>query len=305
MRIRSSRYCLSWLLLLMLSGLAMVFCSQQQTREELRIMTFNIRYGTADDGENSWPYRQSHLIDVIKRYHPDILGVQEALEFQIVAIAAAFPNWRVFGLGRYHGVDLPDRPHENRSGESCKIFYDTTKFQLMDHGTFWHSETPEIPGSMTWSNSLPRITTWGMFETSKTQKRFLVMNTHYHWGEPYVTNTSNLIMKRWLEIGREFPAILMGDFNLAPGSWTHRLFCGEADSVSFDQHFFDPWVRLGKSERGAGTYHGFKGDRSGNRIDWILLTADFRIKNIQIIHDNFQGKYPSDHFPVLAMVQLK
>ncbi|RQV98064.1 MAG: endonuclease, partial [Calditrichaeota bacterium] len=100
-------------------------------------MTFNIRYGTAEDGENSWEKRKSLLIEMLKKYRPDILGTQESLDFQIEEIKADFPKWAVFGIGRYHGIDLPERPHESMSGESCRIFYDSTKFVLLKEGTFW------------------------------------------------------------------------------------------------------------------------------------------------------------------------
>lgn len=268
-------------------------------------MTFNIRYGTADDGENSWQFRKDMLIETLKRYQPDILGIQEALDFQIEEIKVAFPNWRVFGVGRYHGIDLPDRPHESMSGESCRIFYDITKFSLVDEGTFWHSDTPEIAGSMTWGNSLPRITTWGIFQSKNNQNKFFVMNTHYHWDEPYVTNASKLIIQKQLEIGGNLPTILTGDFNLSPDSESHAFFCGTKEIAGLQGRFIDAWFAKKRSEQDAGTYNGFKGDQSGDRIDWILFTAEFEVKNIQIVHDHHQGRYPSDHFPVVAVLQLK
>lgn len=129
------------------------------------------------------------------------------------------------------------------------------------------------------------------------------MNTHYHWDEPYMTNTSNLIMKKWREIAVDLPSILMGDFNLSPASKTHKLFVAEIDSSSFRGNFIDPWIALHKSELNAGTFNDFKGDKNGDRIDWILVTSPFKIKDIQIIHDSFDNRYPSDHFPVLAILK--
>ena len=266
-------------------------------------MTFNIRYGTADDGVNSWQNRKPILLEVLRKHQPDILGTQEALDFQIDEIKAAFPDWEVFGVGRYAGIEVPDRPHENMGGESCRIFYDITKFKLINQGTFWHSDRPDIPGSMTWGNTLPRITTWGIFQIKKHDKKFMVMNTHYHWDEPYVTNASYLIMKKWREIAADLPSILMGDFNLPPTSKTHQLFAGKIDSANLKGSFIDPWEVLHKLENNAGTFNDFKGDKTGDRIDWILVTSQFRIKNIQIIHDSFDNRYPSDHFPVLAVLK--
>jgi len=268
-------------------------------------MTFNIRYGSADDGENSWQFRKDFLIETLKAYQPDIVGTQESLDFQIEAIKAAFPNWQVIGVGRYHGVDVPDRPHEHQDGESCRILFDTTKFSLIDEWTFWHSDTPDVPGSMTWGNTLPRVTTWGIFQTKSTNQKFLVMNTHYHWGEPYVSNTSRLLLQKVQEIAGDLPTILLGDFNLSPSSESHALFCGKTEFDGITGRFSDAWIAAAKSEKGAGTYHGFKGDRGGDRIDWMLITPELKLKDIQIIYDNRTGYYPSDHFPVVAVLRLK
>jgi endonuclease/exonuclease/phosphatase family metal-dependent hydrolase len=268
-------------------------------------MTFNIRYGTADDGENSWEFRKDFLIETLKKCQPDILGTQESLDFQIEGIKSAFPAWQVFGVGRYHGIELSDRPHENLSGESCRIFYDTTKLTLVREGTFWHSDTPDVPGSMTWGNTLPRITTWGIFQTKITNQKFVVMNTHYHWDEPYVSHTSQLIIQKQNEIAGNLPTILMGDFNLSPNSDSHAFFCGEKKLNGITGRFSDAWIAAGKSERDAGTYHGFKGDQSGDRIDWILVTPELKVKKIQIIHDHQEGRFHSDHFPVVAILRLQ
>ncbi len=283
--------------------LSVLFCCSQ-SGTELKIMTFNIRYGTASDGDNSWEHRKSILIATLKKHQPDILGTQESLDFQIEVINAAFPQWKVFGVGRYHGIELSDRPHESMSGESCKIFYDTTKFMLIEEGTFWHSDTPEIPGSMSWGNTLPRVTTWGVFQIKYRDKKFVIMNTHYHWDEPYITNASKLLIKKWIEISKNLPTILMGDFNLPPSSNTHKLFCEKIDSTGFKTSFIDLWSSLGKTESNAGTFNDFKGDKNGDRIDWILATPQFHVTDIQIIQDQINNKYPSDHFPVLTIVRL-
>ena len=295
---------MKWYLIFFFLFIFSIFFSCSQSSNELKIMTFNIRYGTANDGENSWEHRQSILIEILKKHRPDILGTQESLDFQIEEIKTAFPNWKVFGLGRYHGIELPDRPHEDMSGESCKILYDTTKFKLIDEGTFWHSDIPDVPGSMTWGNTLPRITTWGIFQIKNRDKKFVVMNTHYHWDEPYVTNTSSLIMEKWRKIAADLPTILMGDFNLPPTSDTHKLFCGESITSDLNGEFVDPWIMFEKLEQDEGTYNDFTGDKSGDRIDWILVTPRFKVNDIQIIHDNINNKYPSDHFPVVAILKL-
>ncbi len=283
--------------------LIFVECSNQQKMNEIKAMTFNIRYGTANDNTNSWEHRKLILINCLKKYRPDILGTQESLSFQIDSIKAAFPHWKAFGVGRYHNVPEPDRPHESMSGESCTILYDSTKFEIIEQGTYWHSETPDVPASITWGNTLPRITTWGIFQIKRNGKQFVLMNTHFHWDEPYVSNTTNLIMRKWREIANGRPTILMGDFNLDPTSPTHELFCGKIGEADVRGNFIDCWQMLQKPEQDAGTGHGFTGTKSQARIDWILVTPEFKVKDIHIIYDNENGRYPSDHYPVLARLQ--
>ena len=296
---------MKWILIsiLLFIGSFIMSCHNENS-ETLKVMTFNIRYGTANDDTNSWENRKTILIDCLKKYQPDILGTQESLNFQIDFIKAAFPKWQVFGVGRYHNVFEPDRPHESMDGESCKILYDTTKFELVSKGTYWHSDTPDVAGSRSWGNDLPRITTWGLFRIKKNDQQFVIMNTHFHWDEPYVTNTSHLIMRKWREIADTKPTILMGDFNLEPTSATHQLFCGKTGSKDISGNFKDCWQLLGKSEENAGTGHGFNGSKSRERIDWILVTPQFDVKSINIIYDNDNGRYPSDHYPVLAELQI-
>lgn len=166
-----------WVKIGILIPLILVFTSllscQKKDPDDMKIMTFNIRYGTATDGENSWEHRKPILIDCLNEYQPDILGIQEAHDYQVDFIKSEFPNWEAFGVGRYHGVAEPERPQESMKGESCTIFYDTTKFIKIEHGTFWHSDTPDESASITWGNKYPRITTWGILEERKNAKRFL------------------------------------------------------------------------------------------------------------------------------------
>ena len=125
------------------------YAKQKMPITEIKVMTFNVRYGTAADGPNSWEHRKSILINCLKKCNPDILGTQEPLAFQIDSIKAAFPHWKSFGVGRYHNVPAPDRPFESMDGTSCVILYDSTKFEIIKEGTYWHSDTPDIAASKT------------------------------------------------------------------------------------------------------------------------------------------------------------
>lgn len=193
------------------------------------------------------------------------------------------------GIGRYDGVET-DRVHEQKAGEHCAIFYDTRKWQVCKQDTFWLSDTPELPGSRTWGNDLPRIVTWAILESSAGAPEIAVFNTHFHWGEPVVQNSTHLLLEKIKEITSGTPTILTADFNLGPDSPTHQAFTQQGGLT-------DCWQACGHPEEGAGTYHNFSG-KGKARIDWILVSKHWQPKHIERITFNRAGRYPSDHFPV-------
>src|SRR5688500_7368624 len=125
-----------------------------QPREPLTVMTFNIRYGTAKDGENEWSKRRDMLFEVIRDGRPDLLGLQEALDFQIDEILAAVSGYAVVGVGRDDGAE---------KGEYSAILFRTERFHVAEAGTFWFSDTPTVPGSRSWGNQITRISSWARF----------------------------------------------------------------------------------------------------------------------------------------------
>ena len=118
---------------------------------KLTLMTFNLRYGTANDGEHIWENRRPIIEEMLQEYHPDILGVQEGLRFQLDQLIEVLPGYAVFGEGR-GGLDR---------SEHTAIFYNVHQLYCLEGHTFWLSETPEIPDSKSWESSLSRLTTWG------------------------------------------------------------------------------------------------------------------------------------------------
>ncbi|NLP12186.1 endonuclease/exonuclease/phosphatase family protein [bacterium] len=277
------------------------------SRTDMTVMTFNILYNShrVPSGERSWESRRPVMMDVLKKHTPDLMGTQEGLKFQTKAIKEAFANWEEFGHGVYHNILAlnPRRPYEDLDGCSCRIFYDDRKFVLLDQGTFWQSDTPDSVGSRTWGNELPRIVTWGTFQVKKGGKKFVVLNTHFHVGQPYLDNATRLLMEKWRKIAGDLPTILMGDFNSEPEWPVHEVFCGRSGPENLRGRFRDCWQMLGKSETDAGTCHHFDG-KPLQRIDWILVTPEFEVKSMDIIHDHVGNCYPSDHFPVMAKLSL-
>ena len=259
----------------------------------MHVMTFNVRYGTAEDGPNRWELRRDISIECLRRYPFDVMGTQEGLSFQLEVIKATLPHLDYVGVGRYHGVET-ERLHERKEGEHCAIFYDARKWQVCEQDTFWLSDTPQVPGSMTWGNDLPRIVTWAIFEAQMGGSNFAVFNTHFHWGEFVLQNSTRLVLDRIRELAGGLPTILMGDFNLQPDSSSYRAFTERERGG-----LVDCWPACGHSEEEGGTVHGFSGKGRG-RIDWILVSKRFEPQSVERVEFNRAGRYPSDHFPVRA-----
>jgi len=262
----------------------------------IRFMTLNLRYGTAPDGPNHWNLRKDILLDALGALDPHVMGVQECLPFQGDEISMRFPHLARLGVGRYHGVAVDDRPNESRSGEHCDVFYDTRRFLAEQCGTFWHSDTPEVPGSITWGNSLPRITTWAILRSRAGKARFAFFCTHYHGEEPCCTKATDLMIDR---IGRHaagLPCVVVGDFNLTPDNHNHARL---TDTGPRGLGLRDAWLLAGKGEQDAGTEHDKFTGTPHKRIDWILVRG---LTPVAIERSLYQrdGRFPSDHFPLVA-----
>ena len=124
-------------------------------QEPLNVMSFNIRYGTANDGPDRWELRREQLFQLLRDQLPDVIGLQEALHFQIDEIVAALPEYRMVGVGRSDG---------GQGGEYAAILYRATRLSVRQTSTFWFSDTPEIVKSNTWGAALERICTWALFD---------------------------------------------------------------------------------------------------------------------------------------------
>src|SRR4051794_4672946 len=140
--------------------------------EVIRVMTFNIRYGTADDGANHWDKRKEFLIETIKTFGPDLLGTQETLGFQRDYLAEHLPGHGVLGVGRDDGKE---------KGEMMALYYKKDRFTKLDEGHFWLSESPQTAGSKSWDSSLPRMATWVKLKDRKNEPTppILFLNTHF------------------------------------------------------------------------------------------------------------------------------
>jgi len=268
----------------------------------IRVMSFNIRYGTANDGANHWNKRKEFLLDTIHAYAPDLLGTQETLGFQKDFLAENLPGYASLGVGREDG---------KQQGEMTALFYKADRFEKIAEGHFWLSETPEVAGSKSWDSSLPRMVSYVSLKDKlhPNAPAFLFLNTHFdHRGVQARLESAKLIAAKANEIAQGQPAILTGDFNTAEGSEPYRvLFANaepatEASSPTSKTTWLDTY-RSAHPDKNSneGTFSSFKVDsQQGPRIDWIGCTQHWKVFNASIDRTARDGRTPSDHFPITA-----
>lgn len=279
---------------------ALVIAAPAKDTLSTTIVSFNIRYGTADDGLNSWPNRRDLVFKTIASYEPAIFGVQECLLDQADQLRAAFPAYQMTGAGRDDG---------KKAGEMCAVFTDTVRYEILDHGVFWLSPTPDVPGSKGWDAALPRIATWlKLHDRRCVPDTMFIFNTHFdHMGEQARLESAVVLQQHITEIAGPYAVILMGDFNSSatgsspPYQLLKRERAGQAVALR------DTWNQASREQRmrGEGTFHGFKGEATRGRIDWILSSEHWHCVDAGIDRTQENGRYPSDHFPVWAIFRLE
>lgn len=250
--------------------------------QPLRVMTFNVRLPIAQDGANQWQFRRDLAANVIARTKPDIVGTQELHKVQGDDLLARLPGYAWFGIDRRGG----------HGDEHMAIFYRHDRFRLVELGNYWLSDTPTVPGSISWGHPFPRMVTWGLFERKADGRRFYVLNTHFPYraedGEARL-KAARMIRDRIAALTPDVPVILIGDFNTEPDGAVHDLL---TESLA------DAWVASPIKKGPEATYHAYKGT-GDRRIDWIL-SRGFRAERVETIDDRRGDLYPSDHFPVVA-----
>jgi endonuclease/exonuclease/phosphatase family metal-dependent hydrolase len=306
------------------------------TSGEFKVLSFNIRYSRGNDGENSWRFRKDRVVDLIRREAPDFLGLQEAMidpdpdYDQVGYIAERLPEYDM--VVRSRNVD-PTRD------EACPIFYLRDRWELDGdrHGTYWLSDTPDVPGSKSWGNTIPRIATWAVFIEKETDRRVLIVNTHFdHQSEESRQRSAELVSRRSVGDGRRDlsenqitsdNAVIMGDFNCGESSPAVEKFHYDTHQNSSEEQLADDsylteltvnnrssynsgyldTFRIAHPETPAtssGTFGGWTGRTSSDKIDYIFTNISFEVRDAAILHDNQEGRYPSDHYPVSAILRF-
>jgi endonuclease/exonuclease/phosphatase family metal-dependent hydrolase len=253
-------------------------------------MTFNIRYGTANDGDNAWPRRQKMVCNLIRNQAPDFCGLQEALRYQIDAIRDAAPEYAEYGCGRDDG---------QAKGEYSAILYRKDRWQLVRGETLWLSDTPTQPGSATWGNSIPRIVTWGRFVEKGTDRAIFVFNTHFdHRSQPSREKSAEFITALISREAADAPVVLMGDLNAGEQNPAIKQIKRPHEEGAIT--LVDSFRVVHPDAEKVGTFNGFDGRTDGEKIDYVFVNQSIDVKSAEIIRTHRDGRYPSDHFPVSA-----
>lgn len=256
----------------------------------VKVMSFNVRYGTADDGPNHWEKRKDILVDAIKHYDPEIVGTQECLDFQADYVVEKLSGYRWFGVGREVACD----------GEHVAVLYKFQKLAPIESGNFWLSETPDIVGSISWNSACRRMVTWAHFVDLETKESFYFFNTHFdHKSEPARQGGAKVLRDRIAELPEGAPVIVTGDFNSAAEN-------SEAYTILTGAGLTDAWKTASERVGPNGTWSAFApSDESANRrIDWILTRGPIAASKCETVTFNQDGRYPSDHYPVFASLTI-
>lgn len=266
---------------------------------ELRVMTFNIRYGTAKDGENHWDKRHQFLLETIQAFDPDLLGTQETLAFQRDYLVEKLKQYDSFGVGRDDGRE---------AGEMAALFYKRDRFEKLDGGNFWLSETPDQVASKSWDSSLTRIVSWVKLRDRKDASTPIItyFNTHFdHRGAVARLKSAELLRSKVETLPIGSSVVITGDFNATDTSDPYRALldptAGKAATLIDVYRAVHP-VR----EPNESTFSGFDASKTnGSRIDWIFCSKDWDVVSAQIDHTSRDGRTPSDHFPVTGVLRRK
>ncbi|KAM0933848.1 putative endonuclease/exonuclease/phosphatase [Dioscorea sansibarensis] len=279
----------------------------------ITVMSLNLHEGEQESGSpNSWEKRRDLCLSVITSYSPTILCTQQGLKWQLDFLQQSLPGYEQFGISRKGPQDTMD--------EYCTIFYDKEKVELLEGGTFWLSESPSVPGSMSWGST--RVEPPGF--------SFQIVNTNMDEFSPRARRRSALLT--WQHIASlppSLPVVYCGGFNTQKESTTGRFLLGRSREHGVVGDMRDAWpnARVRKNLSLIRTYHGFKGDKQGAmeflklifralclcwdrqtqdlHIDWILFRGRSLVPaSCEVISDNINGLYPSSHYPIFAEFML-
>jgi endonuclease/exonuclease/phosphatase family metal-dependent hydrolase len=268
----------------------------------LNVMSFNIRHGAARDGKNHWIFRRDRVCELLNHYRPDVLGLQEALDFQMSEISATLPGYAKVGIGNLGGC----------KGLHTAIYYDAVRFFPSAEGTFWFSDTPDIPGSKGWGNIIPRTCTWARLIEKDSGQAFYFYNVHLDHLSQRSRKNSVVFLTRFIHTRPSpDPFVLTGDFNAREKSTPIEYLKGKIPlrirgkgNVFNPEPLIDTFRVRYPNDRNVVTYHGFGRLFFRFKLDYIFVPSSVRVGAAKIIQPRWKKSYPSDHFPLLTHIDL-
>ncbi|WP_249066817.1 endonuclease/exonuclease/phosphatase family protein [Halalkalibaculum roseum] len=258
-------------------------------------MSYNIKFDDTSDTVNNWDNRKERVINLIAFYEPDFIGTQEAQLHQLQDMKKGLNKYEWIGVGRADG---------RSEGEFSAIYYNTERFRLVQNSdsTIWLSESPSTP-SKSWDAALPRILTWGTFQEVESGKEIMVYNTHFdHIGDTARAKSAKLIVETVNSQSEDKPVVLTGDFNAIEGSIPYENLTAPTKGLK-DAYYETELPHVGP----LFTYDDFKvlGENERHRIDYIFVNDKVTVMRHAAISDFRDGRYPSDHLPVITDVRFK
>ena len=256
--------------------------------EEIKVISYNVRYNNPNDGKDIWENRRSTIVNLIKNENPDFLGLQEVNHAQLLFLNSNLSNYSFVGVGRDDG---------KTKGEYSPIFYNNNLFDLIKSDTFWLSSTPDKI-SVGWDASMERICTYAVFKSKTNKKNIWVFNTHFdHIGIEAREKSADLIISVINKLtGPEDYVVLTGDFNLLDDS---------KPIMNLQSNFNDTNKNLEKTDKSYGTFNNFKLNFvSKSRIDYVFEKNFKLINSRHIIVKTPEGRWASDHHPILAKLKF-
>ena len=270
-------------LLLILNSIFFVNLSHSQ---DLRFMTYNIRFANEADAPHTWQARKPLVLAQILDFKPDVIRFQEALHLQVTDLENELTDYRRIGVGRDDGAT---------AGEYSPLFINNERFLISEHGFFWLSETPGQV-SVGWDAALPRIATWATLADRFTNNQYLIINTHFdHIGKLARLNS----IRQLVEFMKDPKfngqiTVLMGDLNTGPEEEPYQW-------LREQQLFSDPYFKAKHRKGPVGTFNAFKYEHQGDRMDYILLDPKLKVLSYEVLMESYNGILPSDHWPVMVV----
>lgn len=284
-------------LFLLLLPLVAASCGQvkQQTSapQPVNVMSFNIRYDNPEDSLDNWQYRKDRAANAIRFYDVDIVGTQEVLHNQLEDLKQRLPGYAVIGVGREDGKE---------KGEYSALWYKTDRFDLLDSGYFWLSETPEVAGSKGWDGACERIASWAKLQDKKSGKKYFALNTHLdHVGVAARREGISLILDRVKELSDGLPVIVTGDFNSDPQSDVIKHITDAADP----EHLTDSREVAAIVYGPSWSFHDFGKIPYDRRplIDYVFVNDGLKVLRYGVLAETENNAFLSDHAPVLVTVE--